>query len=143
VPVGQEAQEPVLREVRVLVLVHEHVAPEPPVVAEHLGMPLPESHRKAEEVVEVDGAGAPEPRLVDTEEPRHLLVAERARGGLEVGRRREPVLCAADPCHHGLGRELALVHAVGPQNVLDQAQAVVLVVDDEVPRVAEMMDLGP
>ena len=53
------AQEPVLGGVGVLVLVDEHVAPEVPVVVEHVRVPREELHRQAKEVVEVDGAEPP------------------------------------------------------------------------------------
>ena len=86
---GQELQQPVLRVVRVLVLVDEHVAERLAPALERLGEPLEHLDGQEEQVVEVDRVRGEETALVEVVGVGDGLVVERrdARACTRPGRR--------------------------------------------------------
>ena len=74
---GEQLQQPVLRVVRVLVLVDEDVAERLLPALERLREALEHLHREHEHVVEVDGVRGVEPALVELVDLGDRLVPER------------------------------------------------------------------
>ena len=74
---AEELEEPVLRVVRVLVLVDEDVAERLAPALERLREALEDLHREHEQVVEVDGVRGVEAALVELVRLRDRLVPER------------------------------------------------------------------
>ena len=141
VGVGEEPEEAVLGGVRVLVLVDQDVAPEPSVVGEDLRVLGPEADGQGEEVVEVERPRPLEPRLVALVDARHLELARASGGGPDVVGALEPVLGATHPVDDGGGGRDPLVEGELAAELPHQGEPVGLVVDDEVPRVAQVVDV--
>ena len=135
---GEEADDPVLRAVGVLVLVDQDVAPEPAVPGQHLGHLVEEAHGEEQQVVEVHAAGGLQARLVAPVHRGQPLLAGTARGLLDVGRGQHLVLGRADAVHDRAGGDALVLEPLRAHALLDQGLAVVLVVDREVRRIAEM-----
>jgi hypothetical protein len=128
---GEELHDAVLRAVRVLVFIHEHVRPHGAVPAEGLRHRLEQPHHAEQQVVEVECARGPELLLVEPVERRETLLTRGAGGLLHLGGREHLVLAVTDAVHHRAGGERALVEVELPQRLLHQALPVVLVVDHE------------
>jgi hypothetical protein len=136
---GQQADDAVLRAVRVLVLVDQHVPPEAAIVRDDVRRVGEEPDDEQQEVVEIDRAGLLQAPFVARVHERGLLlprparVAQRLRHAdhlvLEIG---EAV--AGRARGEGAVRQLPLLHAL-----LQERGAVVLVVDREVPRQADVL----
>ena len=131
---GQEPDDPVLGAVRVLVLVDEDVAPEAAIPGDRLGDLFVKLHRLEEKVVEVHRADRAQSILVPAEDERDLLLPRPARPLPGRVHAHHVVLPVADALGDRAGRggaigEVHLLHAL-----LDQALAVVLVVDHEMRR---------
>ena len=140
---GQQLDDPVLGAVGVLVLVDQDVAPEPAVPGQDLRNLRQQAHDQQEQVVEVHGAGLPQPLVVAGVDERGLLLPRPAGVAQRLGHRDHLVLEIRDAVHGRAGREgavgqLAVLHAL-----LDQRQTVVLVVDREVRGQAEMRAVLP
>ena len=140
--VGEQADDPVLGAVRVLVLVDEHVLPEPAVPRQRLRRLGEQLHDEQQEVVEVDHARLADPLLVARVHERGLLLPRAARVAQRVLHAHHLILQIGDPVRGRAGREralgqLALLHAL-----LDEGGAVVLVVDREVARHADGLAVG-
>ena len=127
----------VLREVRVLVLVHEDVLESLLVVLEHVGMLAEHPHGANQQVVEVHrvrrhetplvlGVSLGDPPLVDRP---GALVESRHVDHVRLGR--------ADDTQHGSRREAPLVDAEVVEDVLHEPAAVAVVVDAETRPVAD------
>ena len=133
VPVAlrQQAQQPVLDAIGVLVLVDEDVTEAILILGEHGRMVAEEHDRAHEQIVEVQGAALVEPALVGEVQPGEHFVADglRARGhGRGI---HELVLGAADLREHSGGRELPLVHVQRADHLAHHRPLVVRVVDQE------------
>jgi len=103
---GQQADDLVLGEVGVLVLVDEHVAKALPVVLEHVGARPEEPHGVGEQVVEVHRVGRSQALLVAGEQHRDPCAVGVCRAEA-VGRERRGVL------ELGLGPRDGSLHARG------------------------------
>ncbi len=108
-----------------------------------LGKALEQGHRVHEQVVEVHGVHLHELALVEVVHLRSGL-GEEAADLLSVGGGVLQLVLGVrdDPCH-GLRREAFDVQVELAQTALDQAAAVVLVVDRERGRVAQTLGLAP
>ena len=91
---AEELQQPVLRMVRVLVLVDEDVAERLPPALERLGEALEDLHGEHEHVVEVDGVRGVEAALVQLVRLGDRLIPERGDAARVLLGRDELVLRA-------------------------------------------------
>ena len=136
------ADQRVLGVVGVLVLVHQHVAEPSAVLLADLGERLEQVHGGHDQVVEVEGVGGPQPRLVVLVDLGVGLL-HRAGGlllrGLEV---HQVVLPAADGVHHRAHRESFRIELLVPHHQRHQALGVGVVIDGEGPGDTEAVDLG-
>ena len=140
--VGREQlQQPVLRVVRVLVLVDEDVAERLAPALARLGEALEHVHGEEEHVVEVDGVREEEAPLVQLVDVGDGLVVERRDALAVLGGPDEVVLLARDDGVDAARREALRVALQLLQARLRQAQLVGLVVDREVRLVAEALAL--
>ncbi len=141
--VGREQlQQPVLRMVRVLVLVHQHVPERLAPALARFGEALERIDGEEEHVVEVDRVREEEAALVEVVDVGDGLVVERRDALAILGRADEVVLLArddgVDPARReALGVALELLDAR-----LREAELVGLVVDREVRLVTEARRLG-
>ena len=140
----EQLQPAVLDDVRVLVLVDEHVAKRRRVAVAHLLEELKHVDRVDEQVVEVHRVHAQQFPLVDRE---GIGDVGRERGripghGSVVVRVAQLVLRVGDLVVHGARREALRVDAELVEAALDQAPRVGLVVDRELARVAQAVRLG-
>ena len=138
----EQLEEPVLRVVRVLVLVDEDVAERVLPFLARLGEALEHVDGEEEHVVEVDGVRGEEALLVEVVHLGDGLVVE-ARDALGVLRRAdEPVLRVRDLGVDAARREALRVALELLEALLDEAQLVGRVVDREVRAVAEPLRLA-
>ena len=131
---GQRLDPEILGTVGVLILVHVEVAPPALIALQHGGGVLEEPHRLEQEVVEVEGVGRAEPRLVAAEEPRDLAfsMCVGVRGD-ELGVE-HLVLGPRDGPEDRAGLVLPCDRQVFlAQDLLHERLLVVRVVDDEMP----------
>ena len=134
---GEELQEPVLGVVRVLVLVHEHVAEGLLPLLARLGKAVEHLHGEHEEVVEVSGVRVEQPALVELVDVGDRLVVERRDAVLVLLRGDELVLRVGD-LRVDAARDEALRVAVELlQALLHEPDLVGLVVNREVRAVTE------
>ena len=139
---GEELEQPVLRVVRVLVLVDEDVAERFLPLLARLGEALEHVDREEEHVVEVDGVRGEEPLLVQVVDLRDRLVVE-ARDALRVlVRGDERVLRVRDLGVDAARREALRVALELLEAALHEPDLVGLVVDREVGAVAEPLRLA-
>ena len=61
---GEEAQPEILRDVRVLILIHQHVAKTPLILFEHVGIVLEDRQIVDQQVAEIGGVERRQPRLI-------------------------------------------------------------------------------
>ena len=140
---GEELQQPVLRVVRVLVLVDEDVAESVLPVGERLREALERLDGEHQHVVEVDRVRAVQPPLIALVHLGNRLVVERRDAAHVLVGPEQLVLgvrdLAVDPARREpLGVDAEILEA-GP----DDAHLVGLVVDREARRVAEALRLAP
>ena len=135
---GEQPDDAVLRAVRVLVLVDEHVAPEAAVVGEDVRNLGEEADHQQQQVVEVDGARLAQPLLVARVDERRFLLPRPPRVAQRLGHGDHLVLEVRDAVHGGARRERAVGQLTLLQAVLHERQAIVLVVDREVRRQAQV-----
>ena len=131
---GQPLDQHVLRPVRVLVFVHQHVLELVGVVLPHALGCLEQLHGLQEQVVEVERARFPqrvEIRLVD---PAHLLIAQAPAGRAHRIRAFHAVLGLADAAEGRARRNHLVVDVQRLQRLLDDRELIGRVVDDEVAR---------
>jgi hypothetical protein len=128
---GQLGDEPVLRHVRVLILVHVHVAEAPGVALADDVVFREELHRLADQVVEVERIAAAQLLLVTGVDLRQVLVVECLAGRAHVLRRHQPVLERGDLRQHAAGAVLVVGQLQFGQHALDQRLLVVRVVNGE------------
>ena len=139
---GHELQEPVLRVVRVLVLVDEDVAERRLPLLARLGEVLEELDREEEHVVEVDGVRGEHAALVELVRVRDGLVVE-GRDALAVLLRADEVVLRGRDLGVDAARDEALRVALELLEArLREPDLVGLVVDREVRPVAEPRGLA-
>ena len=139
----EQLEEPVLRVVRVLVLVDEEVAEGVLPLLPRLGEALEDVDGEEEHVVEVDGVRGEEALLVEVVDLGDGLVVE-ARDALAVLRRTdEAVLRVRDLRVDAARREALRVALELREALLHEALLVARVVDREVRAVAEPLGLAP
>ena len=131
VPAAEKIDDLVLRLVRVLILVHQNIAPESLVILQHVGAVPEQVDRQHQEVVEVHRLARLEPLLVEAVDLRRPFFREIRRHPGVLARSEHLVLCAADPRRHRARAHHPLAQAQPLQAVLDQAQLVGVVVDHE------------
>ena len=129
--VGEQLQEPVLRVIRVLVLVDEDVAERLLPALTRLGEALEDVDREHQQIVEVDGVRAEELALVELVHLGDGLVVERGDPGHVRVRADEPVLRVRDLGVDAARRESLRVAAEVFETRLDHAHLIRLVVDRE------------
>ncbi len=130
---GELDDEAVLREVDVLIFVHEDMAEALLVAREHVGVLLEQPHYAVNEIVEVACAVVAEPALVEGIGASHDLVVGPAAAPVEVVARADQlVLGIAYLPQDARGSELVGVKLEGAQAVLHQGELVRFVEDDEV-----------
>jgi hypothetical protein len=134
---GQELEQPVLRVVRVLVLVHEDVAERLLPALLRLGEPLQDLDGQHQEVVEVDRVRAEEPPLIEVVDVGDGLVVEGLHPIPVLGRADQLVLRRRDVLVDALGREPLRVALELLQRLLHHPDLVGRVVDREVRLVAQ------
>ena len=139
---GQQLQQPVLRVVRVLVLVDEHVAERLLPLVTRLREALQHLHREHEQVVEVDGIGAMQRALVEVVHLGHRLVPEGADAAQVLLGCHQRVLRVGDLRVDAPGCEPLRVLAELLEAVLHDTHLVGLVVDRERRLVAEPLRLA-
>ncbi len=140
---AEELQQPVLRVVRVLVLVDEDVAERLPPARERLGEALEHFHGEHDQVVEVDGVRRVEPPLVQVVHLRDRLVPERRDALRVLLRGDELVLRVGDLVVDPARREALRILPELLEAGLDEANLVLVVVDREARAVAEPLRLAP
>ena len=139
---GQELQQPVLRVVRVLVLVDEHVPERRLPALERLGEPLEHVDRQHQHVVEVDGVRREQPALVELVHLGDRLVPERRDAGRVLLGRDQLVLRVRDLRVDPARGESLRVLAELLEARLDDPYLVGLVVDRERRAVPEPLRLA-
>jgi hypothetical protein len=139
---GQELEQPVLRVVRVLILVHEDVAEGLLPLLARLGETLEHVDGEHQHVVEVDGVRAEQPPLIELVHIRNGLVVERLDALRVLVRMHEPVLGVRDLVVDPPRREALRVALEFLQALLDEPDLVGLVVDGEARAVAEPLRLA-
>ncbi len=129
-----QLHEPVLRAVRVLILVHEDEAEAILILRAHVHVLLEDAHRQDQEVVERDGVRLPQRAL-------ELLVHRRHGARMRVLRHRfvladghERVLRVGDRVEDGARRVVLRRDAQALHDPLDDADGVILIVDREARR---------
>ena len=137
----QQLQQPVLRVVGVLVLVHQHMAERRGVALAHLRKQLEQVDRPEQQVVEVHRVHPMQVALVDLIHVGHHLLERGADRLAIVGGGAQAVLRRRDLIvDRGRGEALGVdAHGVG--GALGQAAGVGLVVDRELARVPEPLRL--
>ena len=140
---GQELEQPVLRVVRVLVLVDEDVAERVAPLLLRLGEVLEQPNREKEHVVEVDRVRGEEPPLVEVVRVGDGLVVERGHARSVLLGRDEAVLRGRDLRVDAARDEALRVALELLEDGLREADLVGLVVDREVRAVAEAGGLAP
>ena len=133
---GEMTDEEILRAVRVLVLVHHHVAELLRVALAYGGRLLEELDGLEKQVIEVEGIGFLERPGIRLEQLADLFVAARP-GPRDAVSRLHAILRVADPREHDPGLKRA-VDAGFPQDVLHQRELVARVVDDEISGQADL-----
>ena len=134
---GQELEQPVLRVVRVLVLVDEDVAEGVAPLLSRLGEVLEHPDGQEEHVVEVDGVRGEEPPLVEVVRVRDRLVVE-GRDPRAVLLGRDEIVLRGRDLRVDAARDEALRVALELlEDGLREADLVGLVVDREVRAIAE------
>ena len=139
---GQELQQAVLRVVRVLVLVDEHVAEGLAPLRRRVGKALEDLDGEHEQVVEVDGVGAVQAALVELVDLGDGLVVERRDAGHVLVRADEMVLRVRDLRVDAARDEALRVALELLEAGLRQPDLVGLVVDGEVRAVAQALRLA-
>ena len=139
---GEQLQEPVLRVVRVLVLVDEDVAERLLPFLLRLGEALEHVDREVEHVVEVDGVRGEELALVQLVDVGDRLVVEARDAARVLGRADQLVLRLRDLRVDAARREALRVALELLEALLREAQLVGAVVDREVRAVAEARRLA-
>ena len=134
---AEELKEPVLRVVRVLVLVDEDVAEGLAPALERLGEALEDLHREHEQVVEVDGVRGVQAPLVELVRLGDRLIPERRDARRVLLGRDELVLRARDLCVDASWREPLGVLAELLEARLHEADLILVVVDRERRAIAE------
>ena len=142
VAAGEQQHDRVLRLVRVLVLVDEDVLEAAAVLLEHVGVLAEQAHGVHEQVVEVHRPGGDEALLVLGEHLGVLALEDVLSGGGRVRRVDELVLPRRDLGVHPPRREALRVEPEVADHVAGEAGGVGLVVDRELPRVAELVGVG-
>ena len=137
----EQLQHPVLRVVRVLVLIDEHVAEGALVALAHLLEQLEQVDRAEQQVVEVHRVHPQHVALVQFVDVREHLLERRADGLAQVRRGAQAVLRGRDLVVQRRGRVALRVDADGVGAALGQPPRVGLVVDRELARVAEPLGL--
>ena len=138
---AEELEKPVLRVVRVLVLVDEDVAERSLPARERLGEALEDLHREHEHVVEVDGVRGVQAALVELVHLRDGLVPERRDARDVLLRRHELVLRPGDLRVDAARGEALRVLPELLQARLREAHLILVVVDREARRVPEPLGL--
>ena len=140
---GQQLQQDVLRVVRVLVLVDEHVAERLRPALARLGEALEDVHGQHQQVVEVDRVRGEEAALVEAVDVGDRLVVEardarsRTPPGRSAGSSRSRSACGCRAATKRFGSRSS-----SSRQCLDEADLVGLVVDREVRAVAEPLRLA-
>ncbi len=130
---GEEAQPQILRDVGVLVLVHQHVAEALLVLLQHVRVLAPEPQAFEQEVAEIRRVQRLQPLLVGAVEPRAAPVREDGRlSGGYVLRGEAPVLPAVDEGGELARRPALLVDLLGRDDLLEQPDLVVGAEDGEI-----------
>ena len=137
----EQLEQPVLRVVRVLVLVDEDVAERLLPLLARLGEALEHLDGEHQHVVEVDGVRGVQPTLVEVVDVRDRLVVERGDALAVVVGRDQLVLRVRDLRVDPARDEALRVALELLEDVLDQPDLVGLVVDREVRLVAEVRRL--
>ena len=139
---AQQLQQPVLRVVRVLILVDEDVAEGVLPVGARVGEALERLDREHQHVVEVDGVRADQPALVALVDLGDRLVVERGDPAHVLVRADQLVLGVRDLAVDPPRREALRVDAEVLEARPNDAHLVGLVVDREAGRVAEPLGLA-
>ena len=129
----QQPEPEILRDVGVLILVHQQVLEALLIVGEHVLVPGEEGEVVQQQVAEVDGVHRAQPLLIGGVElgrpPVGVVGAVCARHLVD---REAPVLPALDDDGEGARRPALLVDVLGADELLEQADLVVGVEDGEV-----------
>jgi hypothetical protein len=139
----QQLQKPVLRMVRVLVLVDEDVAEGLLPALARLREVLQDLHREHQQIVEVGRVRGEHATLVEVVHLGDRLVVERGDALGVVGRRDELILGGGDLRVDAARREALRVALELLEALLREAHLVGLIVDGEVRAVAEPLRLAP
>ena len=140
---GQQLEQAVLGVVGVLVLVHENVPEARAVALADLLEQLQQVDRAKQEVVEVHRVHAQQVALIELVDVSDHLHKRGVGRAADVGGGAEPVLCRRDLVVDRGGRVALGVYANGVCAALGQSARIGLVVDRELPRVAEPRRLCP
>ena len=140
---GQDLEQPVLRVVRVLVLVHQDVAEGLLPALAGLGEALEHLDDEHQHVVEVDGVRGVEAALVELVHLGDRLVVERRDALAVVGGRDELVLRVRDLRVDAARNEALRILLELLEALPDEPHLVLRVVDREVRAVPEALGLGP
>ena len=134
---GKQVRDLVLDVVRVLVLVHADVAEALLVLLEHLRTGAQQLERSHQKVVEVHGVRRAKASLELEVHLRGLLLGRRVRLAHELLRPHHGVFRRADLRENHVERELLLLDAQSLHDVAHQAARIVIVIDGELPGVAQ------
>ncbi len=129
----EEPQPEILRDVGVLILVHQNVPKPQLVLAQHLGLLAEQPDAFQQQVAEIGGVEHLQPVLIGGVELLALAAGEARRlAGRHLLGRQAAVLPAVDEAGEHARRPALLVDVLGFQQLLEQADLVVDVEDGEV-----------
>ena len=132
VPPRQEAQPEILRDVGILILVHEDIAEPALVLSEHVIVLLKDRDHMQEQIAEIDRVQLVQAGLILPVERRSLaVIGAPLRGGQIVGRPGAVLPLVDDPRQHPRGPAF-VVNARRLYQLLEQAQLVVCVQNGEI-----------
>ncbi len=126
VALGEQAEPQILRDVRILILVHQHVEEALLVFCEHVGLLLEQPQILQQEIAEIGGVQLLQPRLIERVKLARFAVGEGEALALGHALRREPsVLPAVDHGSEQPRRPALLVDILGLEQLLDEPDLVV------------------
>ena len=144
--VGQQGRELVLKVIRVLILVDEHVAEAALPVLAHVLMLIEQAHGVVDQVVKIHRPGGKQALpvgLVHLADADAARVVRRLRARQILLRRDAGILGAADLREHGAVRKRLLVEIHLLENALDDRLTVRRVIDREAVGIAELVGVPP
>ncbi len=142
----QRGSQNVLKIVRILVFVDQHIPKLPLIVRKHIGI-LPEKPGGIiKQVVKIHSARREKPlgiRLVDLRDLTQARISGAAVSGLEVRRRQLVVPGRVQLVQHGFGRVYLVVKIHSADNVLHHRQPVRGIINGEILRVPQLVRVPP